>query len=330
MGLWESSMRTFALTLASVSIALLIGLPIGILAGRSDRCQSFIRPVLDSMQIIPAFAYLMPIVILFSVGPGAAVATTLIYAVPPASRITALGIRGVPTNTVEAATALGATRLQTLFKVQLPLARRMLLLSVNQTILFALSMVVIAGLIGGQGLGDVVTSGIYSDPALALLAGAAIVIMAIALDRATEAMAIRTDPAHRHLTEGKRRTLRLYTLVCAAGVGLAVGLGYAFGASSVWSGTTAQDWLRRQVQSALDYIQNPSTFVFHITQPIGNFIVQYGLVPLKTFFVATPWPAMVFGLALIAFLISGLRPAAITLAMLAVIGVTGEWGNAMD
>jgi glycine betaine/proline transport system permease protein len=330
MGLWEPAVRTFALTFASVGLALAIGLPLGVLAGRSDRFQRLVTPVLDAMQIIPAFAYLMPIVILFSVGPGAAVATTLIYAVPPAIRITSLGIRGVPTNTVEAATALGATRMQTLWKVQLPLARRLLLLSVNQTILFALSMVVIAGLIGGQGLGDVVTSGIYSDPALALLAGAAIVIMAIALDRATEAMAIRTDPAHRHLTEGKRRTLRLYTFACAAGVGLAVGLGYAFGASSVWSGTTAQDWLRRQVQSALDYIQNPSTFVFHITQPIGNFIVQYGLVPLKTFFVATPWPAMVFGLALIAFLISGLRPAAITLAMLAVIGVTGEWGNAMD
>jgi glycine betaine/proline transport system permease protein len=286
--------------------------------------------VLDAMQIIPAFAYLMPIVLLFSVGPGAAVVTTMIYSIPPAIRITALGIRGVPPNTVEAAAALGATRLQTLLKVQLPLARRLILLAVNQTILFALSMVVIAGLIGGQGLGDVVTSGLYSNPALALLAGAGIVIMAIALDRATEAMANRTDPAHRHLTEGKRRILRLYTLACAAAVGLAVGLAYAFGAGSIWTRWTGQDWLLRHVQNVLDYVQDPSTFVFHITNPVGNFIVQHGLEPLRSFFVETPWPAMTFGLALIAFLISGLRPALTTLAMLALIGLTGEWTNAMD
>jgi glycine betaine/proline transport system permease protein len=214
--------------------------------------------------------------------------------------------------------------------VQLPLARRMLLLSVNQTILFALSMVVIAGLIGGEGLGNVVTSGLYSDPALALLAGAAIVVMAIALDRATEAMANRTDPAQRHLTEGTRRALRIQTAACAAGVGLAVGLGYALDAGSVWTRWTAADWLRAQVQSVLDYVQSPSTFIFHITSPIGNVIVQYGLSPLRSFFIETPWPAMVFGLAAIAFILSGLRPALITLVMLGIIGLGNEWTNAMD
>src|SRR5207244_4301767 len=319
-----------SLMLAAVSLSLLVGVPLGVLAGRSDRFLRSITPVLDAMQIVPAFAYLMPVVILFSVGPGAAVVTTMIYAVPPAVRITALGIRGVPANTVEAAAAMGTTRLQQLAKVQLPLARRMLLLAVNQTILFALSMVVIAGLIGGEGLGSTVTSGLYSNPALALLAGAAIVIMAIALDRATEAMAIRTDPAHRHLTAGKQRRLRLFTLACAGGVGLAVGLGYALGAGSVWTRKTAQDWLLQHVQRVLDYVQNPDTFVFHSTTPIGNFIVQYGLEPLRSFFVETPWPAMTVGLALIAFLLSGLRPAVTTLALLALIGVMGEWANAMD
>ena len=148
----------------------------------------------------------MPVVILFSIGPAAAVVSTMIYAIPPAIRITALGIRGVPVNTVEAATSMGATRRQLLRKVQLPLARRMILLGVNQTILFALSMVVIAGLIGGGGLGAVVTSGLYSNPALAILAGLAIVVMAMALDRSFEAIAERTDPALRHLDEARKRS----------------------------------------------------------------------------------------------------------------------------
>jgi glycine betaine/proline transport system permease protein len=330
LGVWEASMRTFALTFAAVALSLAVGIPLGIAAGRSDRFQRAITPVLDAMQIIPAFAYLMPIVLLLSVGPGAAVATTLIYSVPPAIRITALGIRSVPTNTVEAAQAFGATKLQTLLKVQLPLARRLVLLAVNQTILFALSMVVIAGLIGGQGLGDVVTNGLYSDPALAILAGFTIVIMAIALDRATEAMANRTDPAQRHLTAERRRALRLYTAALTAGVGLAIGLGLALHAGSSWTAKTAQDWILARIQSVLDYVQNPDTFIFHITNPVGDFIVRYGLTPLNDFFVNTPWPAMAFGLALIAFLVSGLRPAVTTLAMLAVVGLTNEWPQAMD
>ncbi len=228
--------------------------------------QRAITPVLDAMQIVPAFAYLMPVVILFSVGPGAAVVTTMIYAIPPAIRITALGIRGVPTNTVEAAEALGSTRKQVLWKVQLPLARRMLLLSVNQVILFALSMVVIAGLIGGPGLGDVVTNGIYSNPALAILAGFAIVIMAIALDRATESMAVRTDPAHRHVTDAVRRRLHLETLAAAAAVLVSVGLAYAFGAGAVYAGRNAQTWLLAQIQSFLDYVQDPATAVFAVSR----------------------------------------------------------------
>ena len=329
MGLWEQSVQTFALIFAAVGLSLLVGMPLGVIAGRSDRFLRFLTPLLDAAQIVPAFAYLMPVVILFSVGPGAAVVTTMIYAIPPAIRITALGIRGVPANTVEAAAAMGSTRWQTITKVQLPLARRMLLLAVNQTILFALSMVVIAGLIGGAGLGDVVTNGLYSNPALAILGGLAIVIMAIALDRSTESMANRTDPARRHLTDEKKLRLRLFTLVSLAGVGLAVGLGHAFGAGGLYSGRTAQDWLLRYVQKALDYVQNPSTWIFHITEPTGNFIVQRGLQPLTNFFTETPWPVMFLGLVAIAFLVSGRRPAAITAVMFATIGLTGEWATSM-
>ena len=330
-GLWDESMQTLALMLAAVAISTAVGIPLGIWAGRSDRFNRAITPILDAMQIVPAFGYLMPVVILFSVGTGAAVITTMIYAVPPAVRITALGIRGVPANTVEAASAMGSTGWQLLAKVQLPLARRMLLLSINQTILFALSMVVIAGLIGSGGLGDPVTNGLNSNPALAVLAGVLIVIIAIALDRSTEAIANRTDPAKRHLDERGKRLARALTTAAAVGVGLAAGLGNAFGAGTVYSRWTAQDWLLARVQSALDYVQNPSTFLFRdITNPIGNFLVQHVLQPLDTFLVETPWFVTLAGFVLIAFALSGLRPAITTAAMFALIGVVGEWKPAMD
>jgi glycine betaine/proline transport system permease protein len=330
MGLWEESIQTLALMLAAVSLSLLVGIPLGIAAGRSDRFQRLITPVLDAMQIVPAFAYLMPVVILFSVGPAAAVVSTMIYAVPPAVRITALGIRGVAGNTVEAAQAMGATRVQMLAKVQLPLARRMLLLSVNQTILFALSMVVIAGLIGGRGLGDVVTSGLYSNPALAVLGGVAIVIMAIALDRSTEAIANRTDPTRRHVTDALRKRLRLATLATAAAILLVVGLARAFGVGEVYTDPTIQERLLARIQSALDYVQDPTSFVFGITEPIGNFILQHGLQPLGNFLAGTPWFVMLGGLVAIAFVLSGLRPALTTLVMMGAVGVLAEWSEAMD
>jgi glycine betaine/proline transport system permease protein len=329
-GLWLESMQTLALMLAAVGLSLAVGMPLGVLAGLSNRFERAVTPVLDAMQIIPAFAYLMPIVILFSVGPGAAVITTMIYAIPPAIRITALGIRGVPPNTVEAAEAMGSTRLQVLLKVRLPLARRMLLLSVNQTILFALSMVVIAGLIGGKGLGDVVTSGLNSYPALALLAGLVIVVMAMALDRVTEAVAEQTNPARRHLTDDLRRRLRLASIATAVAVVAVVAVARILGAGADYSRTTARDWLLARLQSMLDYVQNPDTFLFRITSWIGDHIVQYGLVPFKNFLVETPWPATLIGITLISLVVSGRRSAVTTFLMLALIGVVGEWNSAMD
>jgi glycine betaine/proline transport system permease protein len=331
MGLWEQSLQTLALMLAAVGLSLLVGVPLGIAAGLSNRFQRAITPILDAMQIVPAFAYLLPVVILFSVGPGAAVVSTMIYAIPPAVRITALGIRGVPVNTVEAATSMGSTRSQVLAKVQLPLSRRMLLLGVNQTILFALSMVVIAGLIGGGGLGDVVTSGLYSNPAMAILAGAAIVILAMALDRSTEAAADRTDPARRHLSDAARRRLRLATLGTAAAIVAGVGLAKAFGVAAVYpEGADAQEWLTARVQSALDYVQDPSTFLFSITEPLGNFLLVEVLQPLQRFLVDAPWFTTLVGLTAIAFVVSGVRAALTTFAMFVSIGVLGMWAYAMD
>jgi glycine betaine/proline transport system permease protein len=340
MGLWEQSIQTLALMLAAVVLSLIIGMPIGVVAGRSSRVHRTITPALDAMQIVPAFAYLMPVVILFSVGPAAAVICTMIYAIPPAVRITALGIRSVTHDTVEAAHAYGATSLQTLFKVQLPLARKQLLLSVNQTIMFALSLVVIAGLIGGKGLGDVVTNGLYSNAALALLAGIAIVIMAIALDRATAAIAERTDPVHRHLTDtGRRRARRTMLAVLAAIVVIAL-VCQALGVQDVYPDefetattvytATIEDTLLSWIQSVLDYVQDPTSFVFGITEPIGNFLVEYALEPLRVFLVEMPWFVTIAGFTTIALIVSGLRPAITVALMLLAIGIMGVWDPAMD
>jgi len=332
MGLWDESVQTFALVAASVILSLAVGMPLGIVAGRSDRFLRAITPVLDAMQIVPAFAYLMPIVILLSVGPGAAVVTTMIYSVPVAIRITALGIRGVPANTVEAAEALGSTRLQLLVKVQIPLARKLLLLAVNQTILFALSMVVIAALINTDpGLGGLVTNGLYTNPALAVLAGIAIVIMAISIDRSTEAVAERTDPARAHITDAKRRRLWLETGATAVAIGLSVGIAYALGAGAVYVNVgNAPTWMQEKIQSALNYVEDPTTWLFSVTSWIGNHLVEWGLQPLLNFFTQTPSPVMLGGLTLIAFLLSGWRPAVTTFAMLSVIGVIGEWTSGMN
>jgi glycine betaine/proline transport system permease protein len=340
MGLWEESIQTLALMFAAVSLSLAIGVPIGVIAGRNDRFHRGITPALDAMQIVPAFAYLMPIVILFSVGPAAAVICTMIYAIPPAVRITALGIRGVTKDSVEASRAFGATKVQTLLKVQLPLARRQLLLSVNQTIMFALSLVVIAGLIGGRGLGDVVTNGLYSNPALALLAGIAIVIMAIALDRATSAIAERTDPTRRHLTDEKRRKARIATLATFGAIAATVLVARGLGADSIYPDefetstsiyqATIDDTLLGWIQDALDYVQDPDKFLFGITEPVGNFMLEYMLEPLRMVLMESPWFVVLAGLTAIAFVLSGLRPAITAFVMLAAIGVMGVWEPAMD
>jgi glycine betaine/proline transport system permease protein len=337
-GLWNESMETLALMLTAVLLSILIGIPLGILAGRSARFDRALRPGLDAAQIIPAFAYLMPVVLLFSVGYAAAVVATMIYAIPPCIRITALGIRSVPVNTVEAAESMGATRRQMLQKVQVPLSRRMLLLGLNQTILFALSMVVIAGLIGGGGLGAVVNSGLSSNPALALLAGLVIVVMAMALDRITEGIASKTDPAKRHLDAAARRRLRVQSLAVGAAIAGTVILAKAIGVSGDYPdnagvrqrAVTAQEFLLAQIQKGLDYVQDPTSWVFQVTEPVGTFVYQQMLSPLQTFLVSAPWFTTLAGLTLVALVISGLRPALTTLLMLALIGVIGVWALAMD
>lgn len=184
MGLWEESMQTLALMMVSVILSLLIGIPLGILSALNDRVETALRPVLDAMQTMPAFVYLIPAVLLFGIARVPSVVATVIYAIPPAIRLTSLGIRQVPPEVVEAATAFGSTRRQLLWKVQIPLALPTIMAGVNQTIMMALGIVVIAAMIGAGGLGRVVLDSLRKlEVGAALEAGLAIVALAILLDR---------------------------------------------------------------------------------------------------------------------------------------------------
>jgi len=188
MGFWEETMQTLALIISSTIIALVIAVPLGIWSAKNQTAQRIIRPLLDLMQTMPAFVYLIPAVLFFSIGKLPGAFATIIFAMPPAVRLTALGIQQVPADVLEAARSLGATQKQLLFKVELPLALKTILTGVNQTILLSLSMVVIAGMIAAGGLGEKVLEGINNlDIGLGFESGLSVVILAIILDRITQA-----------------------------------------------------------------------------------------------------------------------------------------------
>jgi len=189
LGTWEPAMTTLSLVICAVTFCIIIGLPIGILAARSDRFDSILRPLLDAMQTLPSFVYLVPVVMLFGIGEVPGVIVTLIFAVPPLIRLTNLGIRQVSKEVVEAAIAFGSTPNQVLWEAQVPLALPTILAGVNQSILLALSMVVVASMISVEGLGQMVLRGIGRlDVGLATVGGISIVLVAILLDRVTQAL----------------------------------------------------------------------------------------------------------------------------------------------
>lgn len=194
MDFWEETMQTLALVIASAIIALIIGIPVGIWSARSDRVEKVVRPILDFMQTMPAFVYLIPAILFFSVGNVPGVVATVVFSLPPAVRLTNLGIRNVPGEVVEASWSFGCSPQQLLYKVQIPLAMPTILAGVNQVIMLALSMVVIASMVGAAGLGEKVYTGILqADVGLGFEAGLGIVILAIILDRVTQALGVRRN-----------------------------------------------------------------------------------------------------------------------------------------
>jgi glycine betaine/proline transport system permease protein len=189
LGLWNGTMLTLALILASAIISLIIGVPLGILAAKSRPIEAATRPTLDVMQTMPAFVYLVPMIVFLGLGEGPALVATVVFAMPPAVRLTMLGIQQVPKETVEAAQAFGATPWQTLRKVEVPQALQTIMAGVNQVIMLSLSMVVIAALVGSGGLGQDVVLGLQQlDVGRAFVGGVGIVIIAIYLDRVTRGL----------------------------------------------------------------------------------------------------------------------------------------------
>ncbi len=190
MGFWEETMQTLALVLSSTCMALLIGIPLGIWTGKNERCNRILRPILDCMQSMPAFVYLIPAVLFFGLGTVPGAFATVIFAMPPVVRLTGVGIRQLSETAMEAARAFGATPRQLFFKVQLPLALPTILTGINQTIMMSLSMVVVSAMISAGGLGEVVLKGITQMKiGLGFEGGIAVVILAIILDRVTQGIA---------------------------------------------------------------------------------------------------------------------------------------------
>ncbi len=213
VGVWPESMATLAMVLTAVLFCAVVGIPVGLMAGRSDTFATAVRPILDIMQTTPAFVYLVPVVMLFGVGIVPGVIATIIFAMPPIIRLTNLGIRQVPEELVEAGYAFGSTPRQVLIEVQIPLALRTIMAGLNQTLMLSLSMVVIAALIGAEGLGLIVYQGIGRlDVGLASVGGLGVVLLAITLDRITQGIgeASGADAGRRKLSGVAQKVKTLF------------------------------------------------------------------------------------------------------------------------
>ncbi|MEU1816694.1 ABC transporter permease subunit [Streptomyces roseifaciens] len=337
LGMWVPTMRTLALMIVAVAVSVAVGALMGLAAGLSDRTFRALRPVLDTMQALPAFAYLLPVVLVFGIGVAPAVLATVVYAAPPMARLTALGLRSTDKGVLEAVESLGATGRQRLLTARLPLARRELLLGVNQTIMMALSMAVIASVIGADGLGDRVYQALSTvDVGSALAAGIPIVLLAIVLDRTTAGAASprrlwagvpQGGTGGHNRTTGRTRQATAWTAGVAA-VAAAALLAGAKPWPDTWTVAIAapvndaKDWMVDHLYTGLPGIGGTADLAAHYT--------AWVLDPLRDGLLALPWWGALLLVAALAWLIGTWRTALTAVLSLAAIGVLGRWELSMD
>jgi len=310
--MWEPAMTTLALMGVAILISTIIGIPLGVAAAVWTPLSKAIRPVLDVMQILPAFAYLVLIVVLFSIGNPAGVVATVIYAVPPLVRFTEVGIRTVRRDVIEAAEAFGATRFQILRDIQLPLAAQSIMLGLNQVIMMALSIVVIASLVGAGGLGDPVLQALQTqDLGMGAVAGVLIVFMAMWLDRTSAALGQR---ATRRTGRGR---LKRWQLAVLWGGALAVVLVAHYG---LHLGDWPSGWgfsIVDQVTNGMNWV---TTKLTGVSESLSSFLTLHVLNPLQSFLGDLPWWLLAAFVGTIAWVRGGPRRALLLIGCVALIG----------
>ncbi|MGW1952526.1 ABC transporter permease [Streptomyces sp. NPDC001920] len=325
LGMWIPTMQTLALMVVAVLASVVVGALLGLAAGLSDRMDRMLRPVLDTMQVLPAYAYLLPVVLVFGMGVPAAVLATVVYAAPPMARLTALGLRGADKEVLEAVESLGATARQRLLTARIPLARKELLLGLNQTIMMALSMAVIASVIGAGGLGDRVYQALATvDVGAALAAGIPIVLLAVVLDRVTGAagQALADEP------QPNGRARWLYALLAAVAVAVAGRLAGRLDWPETWTMNIAEpvnravDWMTAHLYSGVPVIGGTADWAAHFTTWVLN--------PLRDGLQWLPWWSLLLVVATLAWLIGTWRTALTAVLAMAAIGVLGVWGPSLD
>ncbi|MEV8017629.1 ABC transporter permease subunit [Streptomyces sp. NPDC086554] len=329
LDVWEEAMETLALMVVCVAVAALVGVLLGLAAGLSDRAERILRPVFDTMQVLPAFSYLLPFVMMFDVGTPAVFISTVIYASPPMARLTSLGLRGADAAALEASQSLGASAWQRLWTARLPLARKQMLLGLNQTIMMSLSMVVLATVVGAGGLGDPIFQAISTlDVGLAAPAGIAIVLIAIWLDRTTAGFGARIDDSAPPRTAFATRIL--WAVIAALVAGATV-LGQALGRTEWpenWIVSISEPindvvgWIEREFSTGVPVVGGTLTWASGFTRGVIN--------PMFDALLATPWWAVLLLAGVLAYLAGRWRAAVTVVLALGAIGAMGLWNRSMD